>query len=92
MGDTYANVSETAEAAWTMEMARIIESIEREMSLEERKDASMKQWITFGSDLKERYMQIQVVDKDFWRIKKRPRSVEETSNKKALGSFCVPWL
>ena len=92
MGDTYANVSETAEAAWTMEMARIIESMEREMSLEERKDASMKQWITFGSDLKERYMQIQVVDKDFWRIKKRPRSFEETSNKKALGSFCVPWL
>ena len=92
MGDTYANVSETAQAAWTMEMARIIESMEREMSLEERKDARMKQWITFGSDSTERYMQIQVVDKNFWRTKKRSRSFEKTSNKKTLGWFCVPWI
>ena len=64
MSDTYTTVSDTGEAYWLMEKARIIESMEREMSVKERRELA-KHWVEMG-DQPELYLQIEVTDPDFY--------------------------
>lgn len=59
MGDTYARISEDAEKQWRLQWARIIFSIENEMSLTEREDPANKYWTVID---KKRYLQVQEVD------------------------------
>ena len=48
MGDTYSKMVEDADRQWMLERARIIFSIEHEMSEEERSKEDNKYWISIG--------------------------------------------
>lgn len=58
-------VSDVAEALWLMEKARIIDSMEREMSPRDRDLLNDSSWVTIG-DNRERFLQIEVQNPDFY--------------------------
>lgn len=63
MGDTYNHVTENADRKWLMEWARVVQSIEREMSHEELE--IQKYWVD-GGDSDEKFLQIEEYDKDIY--------------------------
>ena len=63
MGDTYAKISDEAEARWRLELARMVLSMERSMSEEERKVEENKYWITLEG---KRHLQVEEEESDFW--------------------------
>ena len=63
MGDTYAKISDEAEARWRLELARMVLSMERSMTEEERRIGENMYWITLD---KKRYLQVEEEEEDFW--------------------------
>jgi hypothetical protein len=64
MGTTYSAVVEDADRKWHLERARIIDAIERDMTLAERRLPHNRYW----TELKgERFLQVSFVDKNFWK-------------------------
>ena len=64
MGDTYAKISEQAELRWRLEVARMVLSMERSMSEEERKEESNKYWVIMDGG--RRYLQVEEEDTEHW--------------------------
>jgi len=63
MGDTYANVIGEADIQWHLEWARIILSLENEMTEAERKLKKNKYWTEIDG---KRHLMIQEVDEDYF--------------------------
>ena len=65
MGDTFARISEQAERSWLLERARVIVSIEKEMSRNERYSDKNKYWVM--NETGKRCFQISEVNHDVWK-------------------------
>ena len=73
--DTYQRVIKQAEQAWIMERARVVITIEREMSLEERDKMCNRYWVQPEGAGGARYFQIETVDHDHYkRAHKQPEA------------------
>jgi hypothetical protein len=64
MGDTYSKGIDEADRSWLLERARIIFSIEHEMSSEERQSEENRYWVTINGL---RYIQVEEIDEEWGR-------------------------
>jgi hypothetical protein len=62
MGDTYSKGIDHADRSWLLERARIIFSIEHELSEEERLEEVNRYWITIGG---KRFIQVEEIDENW---------------------------
>jgi len=76
MGDTFQRISEDADKKWHLEWARIIFSIENEMSPHERLDPANQYWTTVNGN---RYLQVQEVNANHFKKTKKKKNKEESS-------------
>jgi len=77
MGDTYAKIIEEADKQWHLEWARIIFSIENEMSPAERLDPKNTYWTNVNGL---RYLQVQEVDANHFRKLDNPNFVASSED------------
>jgi hypothetical protein len=63
VGDTYAKISDEAESRWKLEMARMVLSMERSMSEEERIKQENQYWVLMDG---KRYLQVEEEDFEHW--------------------------
>ena len=63
VGDTYAKISDEAESRWKLEKARMVLSMERSMSEEERIKQENQYWVLMDG---KRYLQVEEEDLQHW--------------------------
>ena len=80
MGDTYSKGIDHADRSWLLERARIIFSIEYELSEEERLEPANRYWITIAG---KRYIQVEEIDEE-WGME-RGEGGEEKAGEKDEG-------
>eukprot|EP00466_Bigelowiella_natans_P013853 jgi/Bigna1/139376/aug1.50_g14084 len=68
MGDTYARISDEADKRWQLEKARLIWSMERSMTGNERRCKSCVYWVSVKG---KRYLQVEEVDHEHWDSKRQ---------------------
>jgi len=78
MGDTYGRIIEDADKKWHLERARVVTSIENEMTASER-DANLNKYWTVVD--KQRYLQVQEVDEKHFASD--PEEEEDSKDKES---------